>query len=90
MRELKKEFVGCGEVKGIKFKQLRKSNFAYMYEVDSGCSIYYEVFHRKVNRKFNHEIYPRAKHFSKWAWTCMSFDKAIKKFNSLNKIENAA
>lgn len=90
MRELKKEFIGIGEVKGNKFRQLLKSSCAYLYEVDSGYSIYYEVFKRKVNRKLDQESYPKAKHFSIWAWTYMSHSKALEKFNHLNELKNAA
>ena len=72
MKLLENEFIGKGEVKGFKFKQVHKSNTAYIYEVNSGCSIYYEVFRRVVNTKYKKEVYPLAKHFSIWAWTQMN------------------
>ena len=31
MKELQKEFVGTGEVKGDKFSQVKQSEFAYIY-----------------------------------------------------------
>ena len=64
MKLLEKKFSGKGEVKGFKFKQVQKSNSAYIYEVNSGCNIYYEVFSRVVNTKRQKEVYPLAKHFS--------------------------
>jgi hypothetical protein len=84
MKLLEKKFSGKGEVKGFKFKQVQKSNTAYIYEVNSGCNIYYEVFSRVVNTKRQKEVYPLAKHFSIWAWTQMNYEDAKKKFNQLN------
>jgi hypothetical protein len=78
MKLLEKEFIGRGEVRGLEFKQVQKSNTAYIYEVNSGSSIYYEVFTRVVNNKYQKEVYPMAKHFSIWAWTYMSYRKRQK------------
>ena len=88
MKILENEFIGKGEVKGFKFKQVQKSNTAYIYEVNSGCNIYYEVFRRVVNTKRQKEVYPLAKHFSIWAWTVMNYEDAKKKFNQLNTIND--
>jgi len=88
MKLLEKEFSGKGEVKGFKFKQVQKSNVAYIYEVNSGSSIYYEVFRRVVNNKYQKEVYPMAKHFSIWAWTHMSYENAKSKFNQLNTVND--
>ena len=88
MKLLENEFIGKGEVKGFKFKQVHKSNTAYIYEVNSGCSIYYEVFRRVVNKKYEKEVYPLAKHFSIWAWTVMNYEDAKRKFNQLNNVNN--
>jgi hypothetical protein len=88
MKLLEKEFSGKGEVKGFKFKQVQKSNTAYIYEVNSGSSIYYEVFSRVVNTKRQKEVYPLAKHFSIWAWTYMSYESAKSKFNQLNTVND--
>ena len=84
MKLLEKEFTGRGEVRGFEFKQVQKSNTAYIYEVNSGCNIYYEVFSRVVNTKRQKEVYPLAKHFSIWAWTVMNYEDAKRKFNQLN------
>ena len=84
MKLLDLEFPGKGEVRGFEFKQVQKSNTAYVYEVNSGTTIYYELFRRVVNTKRQKEVYPSAKHFSIWAWTQMNYEDAKKKFNQLN------
>ena len=75
---------GKGEVKGFLFTQVYRSDRAYIYKIDSGCSIYYEVF--KVTQKTNSErhCYPTSKAFGVWAWVYMSAETAIAKFNQLN------
>ena len=88
MKLLEKEFTGKGEVRGFEFKQVQKSNTAYVYEVNSGTTIYYEVFRRVVNTKRQKEVYPLAKHFSIWAWTQMNYESAKRKFNQLNTVND--
>ena len=88
MKLLDLKFSGKGEVKGFTFKQVQKSNTAYIYEVNSGSSIYYEVFTRVVNNKYQKEVYPMAKHFSIWAWTQMNYEDAKRKFNQLNTVND--
>ena len=88
MKLLDLEFPGKGEVRGFEFKQVQKSNTAYVYEVNSGTTIYYEVFRRVVNAKRQKEVYPLAKHFSIWAWTQMNYESAKRKFNQLNTVND--
>ena len=88
MKLLDLEFSGKGEVKGFTFKQVQKSKTAYIYEVNSGSSIYYEVFTRVVNNKYQKEVYPMAKHFSIWAWAHMNYEDAKRKFNQLNTVND--
>ena len=88
MKLLDLEFSGRGEVRGFEFKQVQKSNTAYVYEVNSGTTIYYEVFRRVVNTKRQKEVYPLAKHFSIWAWTQMNYESAKRKFNQLNTVND--
>ena len=88
MKLLDLEFPGKGEVRGFEFKQVQKSNTAYVYEVNSGTTIYYEVFRRVVNTKRQKEVYPLAKHFSIWAWTQMNYESAKRKFNQLNTVND--
>ena len=88
MKLLDLEFPGKGEVRGFEFKQVQKSNTAYVYEVNSGTTIYYEVFRRVVNTKRQKEVYPLAKHFSIWAWAHMNYEDAKRKFNQLNTVND--
>ncbi len=91
---LPEEFIGTGEVKGFKFKQIKKNNDVYLYEVTSFGRVYYEVFKAQTNAicidfkkhiysdtDFKHS-YPKAKSFGKTAWTCSSYVKAIKYYNN--------
>ena len=83
IKPLKKQFNGIGEVKGYKFSQIRCNNYAFLYEVHSSNSKYYEVFKKRVNTRYNTVSYPKSKSFGKWAWTCMSLNAAIDKFNEI-------
>ena len=49
MIELEKEFIGIGEVKGFKFEQLQKSDYAYMYKVSSSGE---SEHNKKVGMRF--------------------------------------
>lgn len=66
-KPLPKQFHGMGEVKGYLFTQIRQTNKAFIYEVSSGDSKYYEVFLRKENRRFACVSYPSSKAFGIWA-----------------------
>lgn len=99
MIELEKEFIGIGEVKGFKFKQIKCNDCAYVYEVKSefNNNKYYEVFVRRISKGNDmmiagievhfeeKEIYPKANSFGIWAWTYTSYDKAIEKFNDITE-----
>ncbi len=85
MQDLKTEFTGRGEVKGFIFTQKNKSEKAFIYEVNTGNSIHYEVFKRKENTQFNCISYPSSKAFGIWAWCCNDYQKALDKFNDLNE-----
>lgn len=88
MKELKKQFIGRGEVKGNKFTQIRCTNRAFLYEVNTGYSICYETFKRVINKRFECVSYPEAKSFGFWAWTYSTLEEATEKFNQLNQIKN--
>ncbi|WP_282073192.1 hypothetical protein [Polaribacter atrinae] len=88
MKTLKKQFIGTGEVKGFKFTQIRCTNRAFLYEIDTGNSLYYEVFKKVKNKRFGVVSYPSSKAFCFWAWTYFSFDKAVIKFNKQNQTKN--
>lgn len=83
MKELEREFVGKGQVKGFIFTQLKKSEYAYLYRVNLENSHHFEVFKRKVNTQYNCVSYPSDKAFGIWAWTYKNIDKALDKFDDL-------
>ncbi|MFS4455462.1 hypothetical protein [Maribacter sp. 2304DJ31-5] len=86
--------------KGTKtYTQIHSSVQAYIYEVtDSETDhIYYEVFEKRYNRRFDCISYPTDKAFGKWAW-CISRGKdqklaleaAINRFKLLSGRKEAA
>ncbi|MET3732923.1 hypothetical protein [Moheibacter stercoris] len=83
IKELPTEFAGKGEVSGYCFTQILKSDKAYIYAVDGGR--HYEVFKRKVNRRFSQVRYPNSNSFGVWAWTCRTYGRALKRFEELNQ-----
>lgn len=84
MKQLEKEFIGRGEVKGFRFTQINKSDLAYLYEVDCDGSIHYEVFKHKENTQFNCVSYPKTNSFGVWAWTKGTLQEAVEKFELLS------
>jgi len=84
MKELEKEFIGKGQVKGFKFTQVKKTEFGYIYKVDTKHTIMYEVFKRKENSRYNCISYPTNKSFGIWAWTYKSLDNAINKLEYIS------
>lgn len=87
LKELPLEFVGRGEAKGFKFKQLQKSDSAYLYQINlpyGSRGPHYEVFKRVVNNRFNQVSYPTARHFGAWAWTTSNQKKAEAIFAELS------
>lgn len=88
MGEIKKlphQFRGTGEVKGYSFIKIQESDKAFIYEkktIKGDKS--YEVFKKKVNRRFLSEQYPKSNHFGIWAWEYSNFDSAIRRFNELS------
>jgi len=87
MKQLKKQFIGIGEVKGFKFTQIYHANRAFLYEINTGGSIYYEVFKKVKNRRFACVSYPSSDHFGIWAWTYLSYDEAKGRFDQLNQLK---
>ena len=81
MRELKKEFIGRGQVRGFLFSQQKKSDYAYIYAVDTGVSTHFEVFKRKENSRFDCVSYPSNNAFGKWAKTTSDYDTALYYFD---------
>jgi hypothetical protein len=96
MKLLPIKFKGKGSVSGFTFTLLNYSDTAYLYQVNTGASIHYEVFERR-NRPIcidfhKHlysetqfkQIYPKDKDFGIWAWTYRCLDKARKKFSQIS------
>ena len=84
MKELRKSFTGIGQVKGFEFTQVSQSDTAYIYRVNTGNNIYYEVFNRKENKRFECISYPTNNAFGLWAWTYNDTSKAEAKFDELD------
>lgn len=83
MKELELEFVGKGQVKGFIFTQVKKSESAYLYKVDTDYSFHYEIFERKENTQFNCISYPSDKAFGVWAYTTKSLERANELFEEI-------
>jgi hypothetical protein len=100
MQELEIEFEGIGEVKGVHFQQLKKSDKAYMYELtDVETNIKrWEVFEKIIQKPKECVIggltinyvekvtYPTSNSFGRTAWCITDFNQAIKKFNEISGI----
>lgn len=70
IKELDEVIKGRGEMKGFTFTQLKKSEFAYLYEVleeESGHKTY-EVFRRRENVQFGCVSYPSSKGFGDYIY----------------------
>ena len=83
MKELKPQFDGIGEVSGYQFLQIRSAEWGFLYEVSLGSRKHYEVFKRRLNRRFATVSYPSSKAFGVWAWTFIDFDLAKDRFEEL-------
>jgi hypothetical protein len=84
MRQLEKTFVGKGQVKGFLFTQLKKTEFAYLYEVDNGSNKAFEIFKHRENTRFGCVTYPSNKAFGIWAKTTRDFQRALDLFDLYN------
>ena len=85
MKKLPIDFTGKGTVKGFKFSQLRASEHAYIYRVDTGNMIVYEVFKKRVNRRLDAVQYPNTSDFGIWAWLYLTREFAELKYAKLNE-----
>ena len=82
--ELPTHFIGRGQVRGFKFRQICVTNRGFLYEVNTGHMMYYEVFKKKVNTQYDCVSYPRSKSFGIWAWTTTDIKQA---FNILESFQ---
>ena len=83
MKELQEHFEGKGQVRGYTFTLISKTDWGFIYEVEHGGYKHYEVFKKRLNRRFATVSYPTDKAFGIWAWTCMTLDKAKSKLSEL-------
>lgn len=84
IKQLHEQFSGTGEVRDYEFGLVCKTNRGFCYKVTiDGITVHYEVFRRKINKRFACESYPTSKAFGIWAWTYRCLTKALKKLNSL-------
>ncbi|AMR34254.1 hypothetical protein A0256_23775 [Mucilaginibacter sp. PAMC 26640] len=84
--ELPLYFDGRGEVKGFVFKQVKRSNTAYLYEVsDTFGNKWYEVFKRKINARFGNIVYPKQDAFGVSAWSARTFELANQRFELITE-----
>lgn len=76
--ELRTAFHGRGEVRGYNFRQIEKAKKAYLYEVSHPDvkRPHYEVFLRKINRRFGAISLPSGEAFGLWAWTYPTLNEA--------------
>ena len=87
IKDLLPKIKGKGEVRGYVFEQIQKGIKGYIYKATNieTKMTHYEVFVRKYNKRFNNICYPSSKAFGIWAWTFHDLEKAITKFNLINK-----
>ena len=76
IKDLPIYFVGKGLVRRFKFCQICVTNHGFIYEVNTGDRIYYEVFRKRLNHRFACVSYPRSKAFGIWASTTPDLDRA--------------
>lgn len=76
MKELEKEFIGKGQVKGFLFTQVKKTEHGYIYQVSDNGNLRYEVFKRKLNTRFECVSYPSNNSFGIWAFATPILERA--------------
>ena len=84
VKELPLQFMGRGEVKGFQFTLICKTNFCFLYEVNTGSTLYYEIFKRRINHRFACISYPRGNSFGIWALTTPDLDRAYEILRELD------
>lgn len=84
MKELEKEFIGKGQVKGFKFTQVKKTKNGHIYKVERFGRVWYEVFKRVENVRFSVVSYPSNKAFGVWAWTTNDKNRGFDILEELN------
>ena len=98
MKQLQNEFYGKGSVDGFMFKQIEKSECAYIYSVTTPYdTVHYEVFeHIETNggdiviggKNVHYEakvLYPKDNSFGITAYCTSTFPQAQLRFNEINE-----
>ncbi|WP_307305036.1 hypothetical protein [Epilithonimonas hungarica] len=88
IENLPNQFIGKGEAKGFFFTKIQESEKAFVFEVNTGCSIHYEVFKKKAKTNSKRYCYPTSKAFGIWAWCPSTLDRAIEIFNETTQKQN--
>jgi hypothetical protein len=79
-KELPKEFIGRGEVKGFRFRQLERTEEAFLYEVTKpGDIIHYEVVFPMWDHRLNRWLYPKSKSWGNFGWKSTNYERAKKR-----------
>jgi len=68
------------------FTQIRKTDCGFIYAMGQGGYIHYEVFKKRLNRRFGTVSYPTDKAFGIWAWTCMTLERAKDKLEEIRSV----
>lgn len=88
IKELSKEIEGRGEEsRGWRFKQLKSSPNAYLYEKrhkDCTDVVYYEVFRRRVFKPESREIYPKGDSFAEGEKCTSNLKAALEYFEKIS------
>lgn len=76
-------FLGKGEVRGFEFSLIKESPRGFIYKKEKDGDVSYEVFERKVNKRWGNVSYPSSRSFGTWAWDYRKLEDAISKFEKL-------
>jgi len=89
MKELETLLQGRGVVRDFTFRQIERTERGYIYEVSHPDvpKPHYEVFLRKINRRFGSISYPSGEAFGIWAWTYPNLQQARAKLVELTRGE---
>ena len=87
MKELETTFLGRGEVRSFKFRQIARTDAGYLYEVrQPGLDTpHFEAFRRRINERFGVVRYPRAAAFGKWAYAYKNITEASAKLSEISE-----
>ena len=97
IESLPDKFTGTGEVKGFEFTKLKESDNVFLYQVEDGRKVWYEVIKSNLAAKcinFAERVYsdtdfkytyPKAKDFGRIAWTKKFIEEAEELYEEICK-----